>query len=40
MPMMRRGPLARYDAEWVLRQASASASSGSVEFHTDRPLRR
>ncbi|HWJ61910.1 MAG TPA: hypothetical protein VNS19_08055 [Acidimicrobiales bacterium] len=38
MPMMRRGPLARYDAEWVLRQASASASSGSVEFHTDRPL--
>jgi len=38
MPMMRRGPLDRYDAEWVLRQASAHDTSGSIEFHTDRPL--
>lgn len=38
MPMMRRGPLGRYNAEWVLRQASASATSGSIEFHTDQPL--
>lgn len=38
MPMMRRGPLARYNAEWVLRQAQASSTSGSIEFHIDDPL--
>lgn len=37
MPMMRRGPLDRYPAEWVLRQASAHQANGSIEFHTDRP---
>lgn len=36
--MMRRGPLAQYPAEWVLRQASANDASGSIEFHTDHPL--
>jgi len=38
MPMMRRGPLASYNAEWVLRQASASETSGSIEFHIEQPL--
>lgn len=37
MPMMRRGPLDRYSAEWVLRQASAHGAEGSIEFHTDHP---
>jgi hypothetical protein len=37
MPMMRRGPLDRYPAEWVLRQANAHLVSGSIEFHTDAP---
>lgn len=35
---MRRGPLADYSAEWVLRQASANGASGSIEFHTGQPL--
>lgn len=38
MPMMRRGPLDTYSPEWVLRQANAHAATGSLEFHTDRPL--
>jgi hypothetical protein len=38
MPMMRRGPLDRYSAEWVLRQAHAHEVSGGLEFHTDRPV--
>ena len=37
MPMMRRGPLDRYSAEWVLRQASAHGAEGSIEFHSDHP---
>jgi hypothetical protein len=36
--MMRRGPLDRYPAEWVLRQAHAHRATGGIEFHTDRPL--
>jgi hypothetical protein len=38
MAMMRRGPLEQYSAEWVLRQASSTAATGSVEFHTSEPL--
>ena len=38
MPMMRRGPLDRYSAEWVLRQANAHEVEGSIEFQTDRPI--
>lgn len=38
MPMMRRGPLDRYSAEWVLRQANAHEVEGSIEFQTDRPV--
>jgi hypothetical protein len=38
MPMMRRGPLDRYPAEWVLRQAHAHRASGGIEFHTERPV--
>ncbi len=38
MPMMRRGPLDRYSAEWVLRQAEDHQASGSIEFHADTPL--
>lgn len=38
MPMMRRGPLDRYPAEWVLRQAHAHRATGGIEFHTERPL--
>ena len=36
--MMRRGPLDRYPPEWVLRQAGAHGASGSLEFHTERPI--
>lgn len=38
MPMMRRGPLEQYSTEWVLRQAAANDTSGSLEFHTARPI--
>ncbi len=37
MAMMRRGPLDRFPVEWVLRQASTNAASGTIEFHTERP---
>lgn len=37
MPMMRRGPLDRYPAEWVLRQAGAHRATGSLEFHGSHP---
>jgi len=38
MSMMRRGPLDRYSAEWVLRQADAHHASGCIEFHGSVPL--
>ena len=38
MAMMRRGPLAQYPAEWVLRQASETGATGSVEFHASQPM--
>lgn len=37
MAMMRRGPLERFPVEWVLRQATTNAASGTIELHTDRP---
>jgi hypothetical protein len=38
MPMMRRGPLDQYPVEWVLRQAHAHRTTGSVEFHVGEPV--
>ncbi len=35
MPMMRRGPLDRYPADGVLREAEVQRIDGSIEFHGD-----
>lgn len=36
--MMRKGDLAQFPAEWVLRQASEEGLSGGIEFESDPPV--
>lgn len=38
MPLMRRGPLVDYPVDWVLRQAAANETTGSIEFNSSRPM--
>lgn len=35
--MMRRGDLAEYPVDWVLREAGRDRVSGGIELHTERP---
>ena len=38
MSIMRRGPLDRYPAGWLLKEAAAHRIEGSIAFYSDRPV--